>query len=259
VVALQFEMYPGKPVSAASAGLPASSTQPLNSSHKEISSPLAEELETTARRVRKRLTNMTTDAIEIGRELEAVKLRLHHGQFLNWVETACELSPRTAQLMMRASEWAEGKHEIVSHLEPTAIYLLTAPSTPDAVRQEVLSRLEEGKRPAPNVVKQMIQAARQKRPGRRSKNNQVDRQVERLAQTDRTESEGASRQEPRLEYAETELEQPETARQNADDEQADPPRPEAPLRETARLLVQQKGGDRSIPRSIHSKRTILRG
>jgi hypothetical protein len=58
--------------------------------------------------------------------------------------------------MMRAAEWAEGKHEIVSHLEPTAIYLLTAPSTPDAVRQEVLSRLEEGERPAPKVVKQMI-------------------------------------------------------------------------------------------------------
>jgi hypothetical protein len=155
-MAPQFEMYPGTPLSAASAGLPASSTKPLNSSHKELPSPLPEELETTARRVRERLTNMTADAIEIGRELQAVKLRLHHGQFLNWVETACELSPRTAQLMMRAAEWAEGKHEIVSHLEPTAIYLLTAPSTPDAVRQEVLSRLEEGERPAPKVVKQMI-------------------------------------------------------------------------------------------------------
>jgi hypothetical protein len=155
-------------------------------------------------------------------------------------------TPRTAQLMMRAAEWAEGKHEIVSHLEPTAIYLLAAPSTLDAVRQEVLSRLEEGERPAPNVVKQMIRAARQKRPGTRSKNNQADRQVEWLARTDWTESEGAGRQDPRLEYAETELEQPETARQNADDEQADPPGPEAPLRETARLLV-PKNGDRSYP------------
>jgi hypothetical protein len=45
----------------------------------------------------------------------------------------------------------------------------------------------------------------------------------------------------------TELEQPETAQLKADDEQAGPPRPEAPFREAARLLVQPKGGDRSYP------------
>src|SRR5262249_22726669 len=106
---------------------------------------LPEELESVAKRVRRRLDNMSADVIEIGCELQAVKQRLKHGQFLDWVEKACGLSARTAQLMMRAAEWAEGKNEIVAHLEPTAIYLLAAPTAPETVRREVCPNWREDK------------------------------------------------------------------------------------------------------------------
>jgi hypothetical protein len=107
---------------------------------------------------------MSAAIIEIGRELHAVKQRLEHGQFLKWIVEACELAPRHAQLMMRAAQWAEGRDEIVSHLEPTTLYLLAARSTPKIVRQEVLSRLEEGQRPAPQVVKDLIRTAKERMP-----------------------------------------------------------------------------------------------
>ena len=110
---------------------------------------LVDELDRVAERVRMRLKNMSAHIIEIGRELSAVKQRLDHGQFLRWVIEECELAPRHAQLMMRATQWAEGRDEIVSHLEPTTLYLLAAPSTPKTARQEVLALLEEGQRPAP--------------------------------------------------------------------------------------------------------------
>jgi hypothetical protein len=125
---------------------------------------LVDELDRVAKRVRMRLKNMSAHIIEIGGELSAVKQRLEHGQFLRWVIEECELAPRHAQLMMRATQWAEGRDEIVSHLEPTTLYLLAAPSTPKTARQEVLALLEEGQRPAPQVVKDLIRAAKQRMP-----------------------------------------------------------------------------------------------
>jgi hypothetical protein len=120
---------------------------------------LADELDGVANQVRMRLRNMSATIIEIGRELRAVKRLLKRGQFLEWT-AACGLAPRHAQLMMMAAKWAEGKEEIVSNLDPTAIYLLAAPSTPEAVRQEVLFSLEAGDRPAPRTIKAMIRAAK---------------------------------------------------------------------------------------------------
>jgi hypothetical protein len=133
---------------------------------------LAEELETAAERVRKRLKNMSTEIIEIGRELREVKQRLEHGGFLKWVDKACQLSPRTAQLMMNAAEWVEGRHEIVTHLEPTAIYLLAAPSTPETVRNAVLSQIEQGQKLPSSAVKEMIRAAKAAKLTPREKNSQ---------------------------------------------------------------------------------------
>jgi hypothetical protein len=140
----------------------------------EIGSPatLSEELESAARRVRSRLKNMSSEIIEIGRELRTVKHRLEHGHFLEWVEKQCGLSPRIAQLMMKAAEWAEGRCEIVTHLEPTAIYLLAAPSTPESVREEVLSRLEEGQTPGIQLVKDMIRATKEHKRASREENGQ---------------------------------------------------------------------------------------
>jgi hypothetical protein len=120
----------------------------------------ASKLDSVADQVRMRLKNLSTHIIEIGRELLAMKRRLGNDRFLKWVTAACELEPPQAQRMMRVAKWAEGREEIVSDLDPTAIYLLTSPSTPEAVRQEVLFRLERGERPAPRTIKAMIRAAK---------------------------------------------------------------------------------------------------
>ena len=137
---------------------------PLPSSAADIMPPdLTAELETVAGRVRERLGNLTANVIEIGRELQAVKGRLQHGQFVRWVETACGLSRRMAQLMMKAARWAEGKSETVTLLEPTTIYLLAAPSTPKTVAEAVLSRADEGEVIPPHIVKDMIRAEKTNR------------------------------------------------------------------------------------------------
>jgi hypothetical protein len=113
-----------------------------------------------ADQVRMRLKNMSAHIIEIGRELRAVKRRPGNDRFLKWLTAACELEPPQARRMMRAAKWATDRGAIVSQLEPAAIYLLAAPSTPDAVWKEVLFRLEAGERPAPRSIKAMIRAAK---------------------------------------------------------------------------------------------------
>jgi hypothetical protein len=148
----QLDPFPEDRRSMVPAGVP-------NPSENFIPSNFADELDAVTTRVRIRLRNMSATIIEIGRELRAVKRRLKRGQFLEWT-AACELAPRHAQLMIKAAEWAEGKEEIVSHLHPTAIYLLAARSTPEAVWKEVLFRLEVGERPAPGTIKAMIRAAK---------------------------------------------------------------------------------------------------
>ncbi len=45
---------------------------------------------------------------------------------------------------MRASEWAQDKNDIVSHLTPTTVYMLSAKGTPEGVHEQVVERLESG-------------------------------------------------------------------------------------------------------------------
>jgi hypothetical protein len=202
------------------------SVELTQSTQRDIPSDLNEELESVANRVRNRLGNMTANIVEIGHELRAVKQRLEHGQFLTWVEAACKLSARTAQLMMKAAEWAEGKNEIVAHLEPTAIYLLAAPSTPDSIRREVLSGLEHGQRPTPRLIKDMIRAAKERtRPPRERTSQATDSTQLRGAQSDRTQTEAAEKgQDDRSEPVALEQEGPEGMRLEGDAAHTEPSR-----------------------------------
>jgi Protein of unknown function (DUF3102) len=99
-----------------------------------------EELEGVAKRVRRRLKKMNAHHMEIGRDLQAAKDRLPRGQFLSWVTTACGLSRRTARLLMRGTDRT-----------------LTALST---VQKGVPSRLMQGPKLDPRVVKVMVRAAK---------------------------------------------------------------------------------------------------
>jgi hypothetical protein len=232
MTARQFEMILEEARSTASV---ARSIEVLEPSKTETTA-LAEEVESAANRVRIRLENMTANIVEIGRELQAVKRRLEHGQFLNWVEAACKLSARAAQLKMRAAEWAEGKHEIVSLLEPTAIYALAAPSTPETVRQEVLTRLEEGQRPAPQVVKEMIRVAKERKQGTTENTVKADNPTQRqAAQSGVTTAKVVERQTVRSEHAAAEPGEPRGVRLEADGGENGPPGREGPLPKKAGL------------------------
>jgi hypothetical protein len=101
-------------------------------------------LEALADRIRDRLQRHVRDMVAIGADLIAAKDKLGHRNFGPWLEREFRLTARSAQLYMRAAEWAEGKSGIISHLPPYAIHLLSAPTTPEPIRKEVVEAIRAG-------------------------------------------------------------------------------------------------------------------
>lgn len=81
--------------------------------------------------------------IVIGQKLTEVKALLPHGQFEDWCRVEFEMSQRTAQRMMAAAEVFGDKNDTVSLLSDSAMYMLSAPSVPEAARVEVIEQAQE--------------------------------------------------------------------------------------------------------------------
>ena len=60
------------------------------------------------------------------------------------------------------AERLAGKTEIVSDLQPSTIYLLASPSTPQTIRDELIQRKAAGEHLADHVVKSLVYEAKQK-------------------------------------------------------------------------------------------------
>lgn len=95
------------------------------------------------------------DIIDIGQKLIEVKEQLPHGQFGGWLETEFQWGVHTARNFMRVTETFSEKEKI-SLFAPSALYLLAAPSTPEAARQEAIARAESGEHITHTVSKQIV-------------------------------------------------------------------------------------------------------
>lgn len=113
-----------------------------------------------ADRIRERIRGQQVAIFDIGRDLIAMKETLGHGHFLAWVAAEFGMSDRTARSFMQVADVLGSKSEIVSDLPPTVLYQLSAPSTPEPVRDEVIQRIEEGERLPPDEIRFKIKEAR---------------------------------------------------------------------------------------------------
>jgi hypothetical protein len=86
-----------------------------------------------------RLKRTAEDIIEIGRDLIAVKVKLGHGNFGDWIKTEFDFSQETARKFMGVAE-KFGDIPTLLEFKPAILYALAAPSTPESVRQEVIER-----------------------------------------------------------------------------------------------------------------------
>ncbi len=143
--------------------------------YSDLLAPVAAEVEAATARIKDRMVRTVTDIIETGRDLLEVKSKLEHGQFESWLNTAFNMTTRTAQKYMRAAEWMADKSELGSHLSPNTIYLLSAPSTPESVQQQVLGDLEAGKPINHREVREVVQEAKYQEREAKKKETHAER------------------------------------------------------------------------------------
>jgi Protein of unknown function (DUF3102) len=116
----------------------------------------------TAEKIRDRERLLVTSIIETGSDLIRVKELLDHGQFGAWLRAEFAWAERTAQRYMRAAEHFSTKSDTVSDLPPSIVHQLAAPSTPAAVRDEIVSRLHGGERLPPDQIAELISEAKER-------------------------------------------------------------------------------------------------
>ena len=121
---------------------------------------LAKRLRTGAARIRRQVEAQVSAIVEIGALLLDVKASLEHGLFACWVTDELPFTLRTAEKYMTAASFCSGKSELVSHLAPSDLYKLAAPSTPLEIKSRVVECLESGKCIDMRAIEAEIRTAR---------------------------------------------------------------------------------------------------
>jgi len=95
---------------------------------------------------------------ENGRDLLEVKERLEHGQFQKWIEANFPWSYRTVKRFMEVAETFKSDKLADFNFSKSVLYLLAAPSTPEAAREEAIELAEDGKNLSYQQAEDLIKA-----------------------------------------------------------------------------------------------------
>jgi gas vesicle protein len=145
-----------------------------------LETKLADKLRNAADRIRERVKKTVEDITEVGNDLLAVKEALPHGQFLPWINAEFGWSERTAQNFMSVAEQFKSAKIADLPIQPSAAYLLAAPSVPDEARQKAVEKAEAGEEITFAAAKEIVAEARKKKRPRRQKTIPADKLAVRL-------------------------------------------------------------------------------
>jgi hypothetical protein len=131
----------------------------------------AKQLQESASRIRAQVKKTLEDIIVVGQELTAVRQNLPHGQFIPWLKAEFGWTERTAQNFMAVAQAFGSKNEIIADLiiQPTAAYLLSAPSVPEEARLAAVQRAQAGERITTFVAKDIVAQSRKHERSRQLK------------------------------------------------------------------------------------------
>jgi hypothetical protein len=97
-------------------------------------------------RIQKLMKRTVEDFAQIGGELIAIKGQLEHGQFSSWLDTYFPWGERTAEECMNLYRHPKTAKFADLGLGPSVARILSAPSTPEAVSDEVIALAEAGEK-----------------------------------------------------------------------------------------------------------------
>jgi hypothetical protein len=142
---------------------------------------LADKVRNAADRIRERIKKTVQDIIQIGNDLLAVKEALPHGQFLPWLKAEFGWSERSAQNFMGVAEKFKSASFADLPIQPSAAYLLAAPSVPGEAREKAVEKAEAGEEITFASAREIVAEARKKKRPRTQKTIPAGKLAGRLA------------------------------------------------------------------------------
>jgi hypothetical protein len=97
------------------------------------------------------------DIIDIGQKLIEVKARLGHGHFGGWLESEFGWSQDTAGRFINVAQRFDIPQIADFNIAPSALYALSAPSTPEPARAEAIERAQAGEPITHSAAKAIIE------------------------------------------------------------------------------------------------------
>jgi hypothetical protein len=146
----------------------------------QLETKLADNVRNAADRIRERIKKTVEDIIEVGNDLLAVKEALPHGQFLPWLKAEFGWSERSAQNFMGVAEKFKSAKIADLPTQPSAAYLLAAPSLPDEAREKAVEKAEAGEEITFAAAREIVAEAKKKKRPRRQKKIPADKLAGRL-------------------------------------------------------------------------------
>jgi len=114
---------------------------------------LSDVVQGIANRVRLRMKRAAEDIIEIGQSLIEAKRLLKHGQFGEWLRAEFDWSEQTAANFMLVAK-RFGDNPKILDFGPSVLYVLSSPSVPDSVVDELADRANSGEKITVAAVKE---------------------------------------------------------------------------------------------------------
>jgi len=109
-----------------------------------------------------RVRRTTAEGVmKLGAELTAAHAKLSNhgdGTFGKWCSLRCGLTARHARNMMGVCDTFKDREMISQSADPTALYLLSAPSCPEEATAEALERAEQGERITTKLARDIIKS-----------------------------------------------------------------------------------------------------
>ena len=134
-----------------------------------LETKVAEQVRSSADRIRDRVKKTVEDIIEIGNDLLAVKEALEHGQFGPWLKAEFGWSERSAQNFMSVADRFKSAKLAELPIQPSAAYLLAAPAVPDEARQVAIEKAEAGEEITFTTAKEIVAEAKKRKKPKRQK------------------------------------------------------------------------------------------
>lgn len=115
-------------------------TDDTNLDYLDLAPEVVEKVKKHTAKIRGLLKSASENIIETGLELIEAKESVGHGKFEQWLDSQFGLGERTARKMMAVGRQFKTAQYADLQLAPSALYLLAAPSTPDAVREKFVEQ-----------------------------------------------------------------------------------------------------------------------